>query len=229
MRDLDGAVMRREQPVVRQALDDRGEHRVTLQIQLRERNHPPREHPLLPGARQAHEEPAGSGALVVGEVFVRAVSQTRDRAADAAQACERLELEPAVAAGHPQLDQRGREQRQPARLVADLCHESLAERRLDPDSDSPGGQLHSAPELIGGHRADQHQVGGEQLGELGIRRTLAREVGPQGEDDDSSFRIAGRGDDPLDEPTALILVRTRREELLELVDDQDEPLVHPRV
>jgi hypothetical protein len=137
----------------------------------------------------------------------------------------RLELEPAVTARHPQLDQRGRDERQPARLVADLGHEGFRKRGFHSESGSARGQLDGAPELIGGHRPDQHQVGSEQFRELGIRGALPREVSPQAEDDDPSLRISGGGDDLLDEPAALLLVLTRREEFLELVDDQDDALV----
>src|SRR6187200_1916810 len=78
------------------------------------------------------------------------------------------------------------------------------------------------------HRPDEHQVGSEQFRELGKRRALAREVSPQGEDDDRSVRISGGGDNLVDEPAALPLVLTDREKLLKLVDDEDEPLVSIR-
>ena len=208
VRDLDGAVMRREQPVVREALDDR------WRAPGHAADPAPREEP---SAARAPPPPRCSTRRMKSRRAAERSSSVRfsyelsARRATAPRTpprlCERLELEPAVAARHPQLDQRGREQRQPARLVADLGHESLARATTRPGFRLCGP---AARRRAGAHRRSSGRPA------PGWRRATRRardtprtrpRSRPAGEDDDSSFRIAGRGDEPLDEPAALILVR----------------------
>jgi hypothetical protein len=86
--------------------------------------------------------------------------------------------------------------------------------------------LDRAPVLLGGHRADEHVVRTEELGQRRARRAAAVEIGAQCEHHDLvCTRIGRRLDDRRQERRALVLVGAEREHFLELIDHQHETLV----
>ena len=71
-----------------------------------------------------------------------------------------------------------------------------------------------------GERTEEHLAGREPVGELGEGAELAVQVGPHGDD-----QPAGMGDDGVHEGGPLGGVVAQRDQLLELVDDEDGRLV----
>ena len=119
----------------------------------------------------------------------------------------------------PELDERRGEQGQPARLVDDVGDEGVHERGLDVQAGAARGQLDRAPQVVRLHRADEDVVLRELGGERGEGRKAAVEVGPDGDDD----RLVRRGTrERVEEDHALGLVAAEREDLLELIDDEQE-------
>ena len=217
--------MRGQQSVFGQALHDRREHVVALEIELRPRDAPPRDDPVVAARHEPEEEAVDGRALRLGQVLVRSFGEPRDRPTDAAEPLVRLEPKPSVPARHPELDERRREQRQPARLVRDLVDERLRECRLDAHAGAAGRQLDRSAKLVRAHRPNQHLVRGNEAREGRVRAAVTVVVAAQADHHDGAPRIGRDRDEALDEPLAHVLVVTRRENLLELVDGQNEPLL----
>ena len=115
-----------------------------------------------------------------------------DGAVDAAAARVGGEAQAAPVALAPQLEQRGRQQRQGARLALDVGQQRLDELGLDGQADALRRPLDRAPQLLARHRADEHVVGAEQPRELRVGGAAAVEVGAHGEHDDRRRRAAAR-------------------------------------
>jgi hypothetical protein len=77
----------------------------------------------------------------------------------------------------PQLQQRGRQQRQRAGLALDVGDQGIDELWLDVQARAPRGQLDRPPQLIAAHRTDGDLVRAEQTPQLGMARAAPVEVG----------------------------------------------------
>ena len=88
-----------------------------------------------------------------------------------------------------------------------------------------GGQLDRPAQLVAAHRPDQDLVGGDRRGEFGVLGAAPVEVGAHREHDDRApVGVGGALEQGVDERLALGLVATGDEDLLELVDEEHEPL-----
>ena len=169
--EFDGAVVGDEQP----PLDERREHardaRVVLGVELVARHAPPRERLALAARRRAG---AGSGARSLcssSSSDLNAASACRPTAAaDAAGPLVARERQRATVALAPEVEQRRREERQPAGLAGDVVDERVDERRLDLESDPLGRPLDRAPQLGRAHRPEQDVVRSDEVRELDVRR-----------------------------------------------------------
>jgi hypothetical protein len=147
----------------------------------------------------------------------------------AAGAVVRGEREPRAVSLLPQLEQRGREQRERARLAVDVGHERVYERVIDVQPRTPGRREDRSPQLVAAHRADRDVVGAQHPPELGEGSAAAVEVGAQCDQHERSpARVANRGDERVSEGRALGLVSAGGEQLFELVDGDHEPALRRR-
>ena len=134
-------------------------------------------------AGQPQQDAARDGLLAHGQARVRRLGQARDRAAHAAGAPVAGQPQAAALAPLPQLEQRGRQQRQRAGLALDVGEQAVDELGLDARPARGAGKLDRAPQLVALHRADEDMVGRHQRTSSGIRRAVAVEVGADGEHD----------------------------------------------
>ena len=141
-----------------------------------------------PHAARRARRPAGR----VVELREGVLGEPRDGAVHAAGLLVGAVAQAAAVAALPQLEQRGRQQRQAARLALDVGDERVDELGLDAQPRALGRALDRAPQLVAAHRADEHVVGGEQRRQLGIGGAAAVVVGAQRDHDDvAPARIAG--------------------------------------
>ena len=96
---------------------------------------------------------------------------------------------------------------------------------LDLQPGASGRLLDRARQLFTIHRPDQHVTAAQQLSEPGIRGEAAVEIRPQRHHDERSpLGVARRRDQLLEERRTLLLALTQREQLLQLVDRDHDPL-----
>jgi hypothetical protein len=132
---------------------------------------------------------------------------------------------PSVAA-LPQLEQRRRQQRQRPRLALDVGDQSIDELLLHAQTGTARGQLDRAAQLVAAHRPHQNVAGVQQQRQLGIGGAAPVEVGAHGHQHDRRPPlIASAADQRVDERAALGLVAAQREDLLELIHRDDQPLL----
>src|SRR4051812_4475090 len=89
-------------------------------------------------------------------------------------------------------------------------------------SHAPSGQLDCAPQLVWSHRAGEDEVRCKQLREPRVGREVTGVVRSDRDHDDGFFRSVRQVDETFDERSILGFVFSRRENLLELVDNQYE-------
>ena len=160
----------------------------------------------------------------------RRLGVAADGTADAARALVARKRQGTSLPVVPEVEQSRREQRQPTRLSGGVVDERVDECRLDRQPRPFGRPLDRATELARSHRPEQNLVRAEQVRELDVRRQTTEEVGAQREQDHrSTIGIPGSLDEHVDERPSLSFGDRRREQLLELVDGDDEPIVlrHP--
>jgi hypothetical protein len=224
--DLHAALGHRDEAAVRQG----GEHAlglfVAFQIELRKRRATAYRGVALPCADEAQEERPDKRLLVVGDTSVGAFGEARDRAVDAAGLSVGRQCETVVVSFLPELEQRGGEQRQRTGLPFDIVDECGGELLLDLQADPGRGQLDCTAKLGGLHGSDEHVVRAELLREPRVGGEAPVVVGPESHGDDcAAVRIRGRAPDRLDERGPVGLGRARREQLLELIYREQDPLV----
>ena len=115
-------------------LDDAGDVLVAIRVELGERNAPANHGVPIARPREAQHHGSGDGLLLRGEPAVRLFGETGDGAADTARLDVRIQTDRSPVASLPEFQERRREQRQCARLVADLGDERLRQRGLDMDT-----------------------------------------------------------------------------------------------
>ena len=214
MSNLDAALTDRDQA----ALGEDVEHAPAVVAELVERDAPPHGRAAFLGGQPQQQAPGGD-PLVRFEALVGRLGQPRHGAAHAPRALVRGEPHVAAVALLPQLQQRGRQQRQSPRFALAVREQPVRESGLESQSGVPRGQLDRAPQLVVVHRADEDVVGGQQRSELRICGAATVEVRAHSEDDGGSA-LADRTDQRGDERHALVLVPAGGEQLLELVDDE---------
>ena len=127
-----------------------------------------RDPPALDGARGAlggepQQHAARDGLLRPASSCAEGVlGEPRDRAAHAAGALVGGEPQAPPVAPLPELEQRGREQRQRARLALDVGHQRVGQLGLDAQAGALRRALDRAAQLVAAHRADEHVIRGEQ-------------------------------------------------------------------
>ena len=109
-----------------------------------------------------------------------------------------------------------REQRQRAGLGGDVAQDQLDEAGLELQPGEPGRLGDRALELGGAHRPEQHLVVGDGERELAVPAEPAVDVGAYSDRDG-----AAQPQQRVDERPSAIRVVTQREQLLELVDDDE--------
>ena len=182
--DLDRALVHGHQPALGQHREGGGGVLVALGLELCERD-PPSDRRRLLGVGEPQQDRPGALALGLGEAPVGALGEARHRAADAAARRVARLAQGATAALLPQLDQGGREQRQPAGLLRDVADERRDQRRLDPQPRRLRRELDRAAQLVAAHRPDQHGVGAHLRRQLLVLGAAAVEVAPDPEHDDA--------------------------------------------
>ena len=129
------------------------------------------------------------------------------------------ERQPAAVALLPQLEQRGREQGQPAGLAGDVLHEPGHEAGLDDEAGLPCGRLDRARELAALHRVDNTLFSPSRHGDAAPRGPLV--IRAHGSTNTTRPVVALRGvDEAIDVLDSLVVVALSRENLLELVHGQ---------
>ena len=141
VRELDGAGADREQALVGEDGDDLGD---SVVVELGQRDPPAldRAAGVLGGEPQEHA--ARERLLVAIEPCEGVLGVACDRAAHAPGGLICGQPQPAPVAPLPQLEQRGREHRQRARLVLDVAHQRIGELGFHAQADPLRGALHRA-------------------------------------------------------------------------------------
>ena len=196
----------------------------------------------LPRLHQAQEEPAAEVLVHGRQVAVDLVRPMIEYPLDTPllalvvlpQFSVRAKREPANVALLPDLGQGELEQRQGSRLPLHVGQKPFGQSRLRLAADEERRLFDRLAQLRRGHRPDQLLVGAEHCGELRERRAGAQEVGPHRQDDRHPSPRRGRRIQEIGEEAVPVLIEpdSRRaflrpvgEDLLELVDHHDQPLV----
>ena len=127
--------------------------------------------------------------------------------------------DPTVAAS-PRLVEGVREQREGAGLALDVGQHRVDQAGLESKPGRAGGALDRPAKLVGPHRAEQVLVLGQRGGEARMVGASSVEVRPEGDHDRGGARLP-QVHQGVDEAGSARLVRTEREHLLELIDDQE--------
>jgi hypothetical protein len=153
---------------------------------------------------------------------VGGLGETSHGAAHTAGALVRGAAHHAAIALAPLLEQRGRQQRQAARLVKHILDQGIRERRLHPEPDPPSGLDDRPPQLVAPHRADEHLVRADEPREPVVGTAMSVEVGADRDHDlHAAVAVLGERCERIQKPGPLTLVAADREDLLELVHDEN--------
>ena len=185
-----------------------------------DRHSPPHQRVALTRTGQAEHHAAGYRLLLGREAREGRLRQSRNGAAEATSGVVGRQGQPSVLTGLPQLQERRRQQRQGARLLAGVPHQRLGQPGLDPEAHLLRRLFDDLGDLGRGDRSHQHMVGRELPRQGGIGGPLPILVGADCHDDLESRPRSGQ---QLEERVAAIDVGAG-EHLLELIDDQQKPL-----
>ena len=119
----------------------------------------------------------------------------------------------------PGLGEGGGQQRQCARPAGDVGDDLVDDPRLERRPGPSRRELDRPAQLDVGHRPDQHVVAGHQLGQRRERRAVLQVVGTDGDDDHGVGPTSGSGE-AIDVLELRSVVEARREQLFELIDEQ---------
>ena len=219
--DLDEAVTAGQQARVGEGVEDLGDRRIAVGVELGEGDAAADELGALARPREAQQDGPGDRLAVRVQLGVGGFGQAGDGTTQAAAGPVCGQRQAAVFAGLPQLEQGGRQERQDARLGAGVGHERLGQPRLDPQPDPLRGMLDDGRQLEGAQRSDQHLVGADQTGQGRIGGAPSVVIGPDRDDDLQAGALAR---EQVDERASLGVVAGRIEDLLELIDHDDEPV-----
>ena len=231
VRDLDGRrpcqwlAVEGEQTVLAVACEHLVE-RVRLELELAKlaATHPaPRVVGSGVDAHEAKEDLAAGCPRRRAEACVEILGTPAERADDPAGRDVALERQHVAGAVREQLGQRVLQERHGARLVADVGDDLGDEPRLEANADASCRPLDRLGELVLRRRRDRDHPGPEQLPELRVAEGMVEEVGAQ-RDENARRRagVVGERGEACEEPAARLLVGRQREQLLELVDDEQQ-------
>ena len=146
--ELDRGVVGDEQPFAHERREHALDTRVVLGVELGA-CHPPSRRRLVVAARgdEPQQDPAPGVAVLVGQRPKCRLRMPRDRAPDAAGLLVRSERQRPAVAAQPEVDERGREQRQAAGLAGDVVDERVDQRRLDVEPCALRGALDRPAQL----------------------------------------------------------------------------------
>ncbi len=230
MGDLDRRLPRvrvaveREQAVAAERLDHRV-HRLRLgeRRELRPPHATPRVlRPLAEGDEAKEQLPArvAPGLVHRVEQLLRAPSE---RARDASDLPVRVERQRSPVGALRQLGERVLQQRERSGPVRDVGDHLREEPRFDDEAGLIGGRHDRAFELLRRHRRDRLGPGSEQVAEAGDRQRGVVEVGSKGCDDpNAAVGFERRRADGREEARPSPLVLDEREDLLELIEDDQQ-------
>ena len=142
--DLDTPFRHGHQSPTGQRGEDARRILVALEIQLGERRPPAHGRVRLPLPDQTQHDRPHQRTVRLGNTVVGALGEPGDGAAHSAGLVVRREGEGVVVSLLPQLEQRGGQQRQRARLAVHVGDQRVGQLRLDAQSDAAGGQLDGA-------------------------------------------------------------------------------------
>jgi hypothetical protein len=188
---------------------------------------------VLAGVDELREEAASRALQVVREAVDQRVGVLLERADQAAEVLVHLGREGAAAASLPQAAEGVLQERQGAGLVADVGEDPVEQTWREGQADERGRGLDRAAHLLAGHASDEDPVflvvGDAVEAEAGVvdedLAAVAEEVDAEGEDDVHAGVGAREGPQLLHEGLAGLRVGDVREELLELVDDEQQRTV----
>ena len=143
------------------------------------------------GPGEAQEHLARDALLVGVEVVVDTVGEARDGGAHTAGLRVGHEGEAATAPAFPHLEQRGRQQGERAGFAGDVGGDRVGESYFEREPGVTRGRLDGAADLVVAHRAHEHVVALEPIGQRGVARARAVVVSAQGRD--HGDRAVGRG------------------------------------
>ena len=182
----------------------------------------------LPWLREAEQHPPRHLLAVGAEAGVDVVRAPRERPADAAAGGVGLEGQEAAAAAAPELEQQVLEEGQGPRLVRDVGEDAPHEPGLQLQPGRPSRLLDRIAQAVRAERPDEELVLRHQRAQRGVIRAAGVEVGPHRDDDGrAASRDRGRVHQAVDERPTLARAGDEREHLLELVDDDEQPLAGP--
>ena len=124
----------------------------------------------------------------------------------------------------PGLEQGVGEQRKGTRRVLEIVQDEVHQPRAKPPIALLGRSGDGPSQLVGRHRADVFLLARHGAPQVGVRGQVGVEVGAERDDDGDRTAHRDGGHEVRDEGASLLLVAAQREELLELVDDQEDPV-----
>jgi hypothetical protein len=158
-------------------------------------------------------------------LVIQALRRLRDRAAHPAGLGVGLQGQGPAAPPPPRLQERVRQQRQGPGLLADVADKEVDQAGFQLPLPTLGGKLDGSPQLLRAHRADILLVRRQGLAQIRVLRAVRVEVGAQRNQDRGRPACLAGLEQVVDECLALERVPTQREQLLELIDDQQGALL----
>ena len=225
MGHLGRAVVERDEALLGEPVQERLDRSGVgaLRHELADGHAPARVLAALAELRHADQHAADQPALLVGQRVDQRVGGAADGRGDTAGLAVALDGERAAVAALPGGAQRVREQRQGTGLGGDVAQDQLDEAGLELQAREPGRLGDRALELAGAHRPEQHLVLGDGERELAVRAEPAVDVGAYSDRDG-----AAQPQQRVDVRVSALRVVAQREQLLELVDDEEPVRRRPR-
>jgi hypothetical protein len=221
--DLDRVVVCGQEAAVDQDGEDVRDIRISVQIEFRERGRATNRDSAISRHGEPQEDGPGDLLLLRRQAPERGLGQPRHRAADTTDLLVLREPERPAVPPLPKLEKRRRQDGQPARLVENSGHQRGGQVMLNPEPCGVRWQLDCPSDLVGCHGADEQVIVTKKLGQIAICRAAAIVVGADGDHDDRpEHGVARDRHKTPNEARALVLVLADREELLELVDDDQQ-------
>ena len=175
------------------------------------------------GVDEAQEDLAACGLRRRTEARVELLRAAPESADDATGREVALERQRVAGAGREELGQRVLQERQGARLVADVGDDLGDEPRLEADADASCRPLDRLRKLVLRGCGDRDHPGPQELPELRVAERMVEEVGAQRDENARGrVRVVGERGKAREETAARLLVGRQREQLLELVDDEQQ-------
>ena len=210
VRHLDLAVARRQEASGGERIHNGRHALVVAQVEFRDGHATARDGLAASSRGEPEHQPARDPLPVFIQGGIGGLGVRCDGSLHAAHALVRLELQRAVLPLLPQIEQRGREQRQPSGLADDVGDERLGQCGLDDEIGAFRRPFDHATQLAAGHRPEQDVVGAGQLCELRELGQPPEEVGAQSKQDEATpLGIPGRLHECVDERVPFRVVRGR--------------------